>query len=106
MTSHVTSSIASNTSISLTGPLPVANRQKIQDGLDPAVLIDSIATCMAHEEKELCKTGQLAMSFIVETAATVLGSKQRVGITNNTGQGSGSPDMSVYNCYVYGTQIE
>ena len=60
------------------GPLPVANRQKIQDGLDPAVLIDAIATCMAHEEKELCKTGQLAMSFIVETASTVLGSKQRV----------------------------
>ena len=65
----------------LSGPLPVANRQKIQDGLDPAVLIDAIATCMAHEEKELCKTGQLAMSFIVETAATVLGSKQRVGST-------------------------
>ncbi|XP_030846194.1 transformation/transcription domain-associated protein [Strongylocentrotus purpuratus] len=61
------------------GPLPTAHsRQKsLNDNMDPHVLIDAISACMAHEEKELCKTGQLAMTVIVETAAAVMGSKAR-----------------------------
>ena len=59
------------------GPLPVSNR-KTQNGMDALVLMDAIAACMAYEEKELCKTGHLAMSFVVETAAVVMGSKFRV----------------------------
>ncbi|XP_038044323.1 transformation/transcription domain-associated protein-like isoform X2 [Patiria miniata] len=58
------------------GPLPVSN-QKNQTAMDPLVLMDAIASCMAYEEKELCKTGHLAMSFVVETAAVVMGSKYR-----------------------------
>ena len=46
--------------------------------MDPLVLMDAIASCMAYEEKELCKTGHLAMTFVVETAAIVMGSKYRV----------------------------
>nr|XP_054766791.1 transformation/transcription domain-associated protein-like [Lytechinus pictus] len=61
------------------GPLPTAHsRQKsLNDNMDPHVLVDAISACMAHEEKELCKTGQLAMTVIVETAAAVMGSKAR-----------------------------
>ena len=46
--------------------------------MDALVLMDAIAACMAYEEKELCKTGHLAMTFVVETAAVVMGSKFRV----------------------------
>lgn len=49
-------------------------------GLDPHVLIDAIATCMAHEEKELCKPGQVALNVILDTAAAILGSKYRVSL--------------------------
>ncbi|XP_072179557.1 transformation/transcription domain-associated protein-like [Diadema setosum] len=61
------------------GPLPTAHsRQKsLNDNMDPHVLVDAISACMAHEEKELCKTGQLALTVIVETAAAVMGSKAR-----------------------------
>ncbi|XP_070565955.1 transformation/transcription domain-associated protein-like isoform X2 [Ptychodera flava] len=59
------------------GPLPVSNKQHIQQGMDPHVMVDAIAACMAHEEKELCKTGQLAMSLMVDTATAIMGSKER-----------------------------
>ncbi|XP_033101198.1 transformation/transcription domain-associated protein-like isoform X1 [Anneissia japonica] len=59
------------------GPLPISNRYKVQKGMDPHVIIDAIATCMAHTEKELCKTSQVALTFMIDTATSVLGSKER-----------------------------
>ncbi|XP_077870553.1 transformation/transcription domain-associated protein [Saccoglossus kowalevskii] len=59
------------------GPLPISNRQHVQQGMDPHVLVEAIAACMAHEEKELCKTGQLAMSLMIETATAITGSRAR-----------------------------
>ncbi|XP_008557972.1 transformation/transcription domain-associated protein [Microplitis demolitor] len=44
---------------------------------DPLVLMDALATIMGHEEKELCKPGQLALILILETATQILGSKER-----------------------------
>lgn len=46
-------------------------------GMDPSVLVDALAAIMAHEEKELCKVGQLAMLLITENSATVLTSRER-----------------------------
>ncbi|XP_071811547.1 transformation/transcription domain-associated protein-like isoform X3 [Apostichopus japonicus] len=60
------------------GPLPMCHKNiSGSRGLDPHVLIDAIATCMAHEEKELCKPGQVALNVILDTAAAILGSKYR-----------------------------
>ena len=47
------------------------------NGMDPLVLIDALAIIMGHEEKELCKPGHLAMVLILDTAANILGSKER-----------------------------
>ena len=47
-------------------------------GMDPLVMIDALAIIMGHEEKELCKPGHLALVLIHETAAHVLGSKEKV----------------------------
>ncbi|XP_035793214.1 transcription-associated protein 1-like isoform X2 [Anopheles albimanus] len=46
-------------------------------GMDPLVLIDALAEIMGHEEKELCKPGNLAMGLILETATNIMGSKER-----------------------------
>ncbi|KAH3795917.1 hypothetical protein DPMN_149479 [Dreissena polymorpha] len=51
--------------------------------MDTQILIDALAVIMGHEEKELCKPGNLALVLILETATSILGSKERVGI--NTG---------------------
>ncbi|XP_026322829.1 transcription-associated protein 1 isoform X2 [Hyposmocoma kahamanoa] len=48
-----------------------------KEGLDALVLVDAIAVVMGHEEKELCKPGHLALVLMIETAGTVLGSKER-----------------------------
>ncbi|XP_034049033.1 transformation/transcription domain-associated protein isoform X2 [Thalassophryne amazonica] len=50
------------------------NRSK---GMDPLVLIDAIAICMAYEEKELCKIGEVALAVIFDVASIILGSKER-----------------------------
>lgn len=47
-------------------------------GMDPLVLIDAIAICMAYEEKELCKIGEVALAVIFDVATIILGSKDRV----------------------------
>lgn len=49
-------------------------------GMDPLVLIDAIAICMAYEEKELCKIGEVALAVIFDVASIILGSKERVSI--------------------------
>ena len=47
-------------------------------GMDTQILVDALAVIMGHEEKELCKPGTLALVLMVETATTILGSKERV----------------------------
>lgn len=56
------------------GPFP--SKQNI-DGIDPMVLVDALAVGMGHEEKELCKPGQLCIGIIIDTCTIVLGSKER-----------------------------
>ncbi|XP_028408078.1 transformation/transcription domain-associated protein-like isoform X2 [Dendronephthya gigantea] len=51
------------------GSKPSTNPQ----GADVHVLIDAIASVMMLEEKELCKTGELAISVMHETASLIMG---------------------------------
>lgn len=37
--------------------------------MDPLVLIDSIAECMAYEEKELCQIGNIAIGLVIDVAS-------------------------------------
>lgn len=63
----------------ITGPFPVSSEKQAKlTGMDPQVLIDALAVIMGHEEKELCKPGHLALVLLHETAATILGSKEKV----------------------------
>jgi transformation/transcription domain-associated protein len=55
----------------------MTSKQANLRGMDPLVLIDSLAVIMGHEEKELCKPGHLALVLILETAINILGSKQK-----------------------------
>jgi len=55
----------------------MTSKQANLKGMDPLVLIDSLAVIMGHEEKELCKPGHLALVLILETAINILGSKQK-----------------------------
>ncbi|GFG36813.1 hypothetical protein Cfor_08647 [Coptotermes formosanus] len=59
------------------GPFSMTSKQANLKGMDPLVLIDSLAVIMGHEEKELCKPGHLALVLILETAINILGSKQK-----------------------------
>lgn len=59
------------------GPFPHKHSYQINNGLDPLILIDSLAIIMGHEEKELCKPGHLAMVLILETATNIMGNKER-----------------------------
>lgn len=52
---------------------PRPNRQV---ALDPLVLVDALAVIMGHEERELCKPGQLGLVLIVDTATDLLGSRE------------------------------
>ncbi|XP_017462467.1 PREDICTED: transcription-associated protein 1 [Rhagoletis zephyria] len=58
------------------GPFPYKHYHSSQ-GVDPLVLIDALSICMGHEEKELCKPGHLCMELILETASTIMGTKER-----------------------------
>ncbi|XP_043599030.1 transformation/transcription domain-associated protein isoform X1 [Bombus pyrosoma] len=59
------------------GPFCLTGRQVRMQGQDPLVLIDALAVIMGHEEKELYKSGHLALVLILETATNILGSKER-----------------------------
>ncbi|XP_069681279.1 transformation/transcription domain-associated protein isoform X3 [Periplaneta americana] len=59
------------------GAFSMTSKQSNLKGMDPLVLIDSLAVIMGHEEKELCKAGHLALVLILETAINILGSKQK-----------------------------
>lgn len=58
------------------GPFPYKQYYNI-NGIDPLVLVDALAVCMGHEEKELCRPGQLCIGLILDTTANILGSKER-----------------------------
>lgn len=65
------------------GPFMAAYKQSLhsnklnQANMDPLVLIDALVQIMGHEEKELCKVGQLASVLIIEAASTILTSRER-----------------------------
>lgn len=56
----------------------MSEKQNKLQGMDTQILIDALAVIMGHEEKELCKPGNLALVLILDTATTILGSKERV----------------------------
>ncbi|XP_034140404.1 transcription-associated protein 1 isoform X2 [Drosophila guanche] len=58
------------------GPFPQKGYQA-SSGIDPMVLIDALASCMGHEEKELCKPGIACMGIILDTATNIMGNKER-----------------------------
>jgi len=51
---------------------------QLLDSMDVYVLIDALAVVMGHEEKELCRLGQMAIALVLDTAITVVGNKDRV----------------------------
>ncbi|XP_023247442.1 transformation/transcription domain-associated protein [Copidosoma floridanum] len=59
------------------GPFCLANTPNKLQGLDPLVLVDALATIIGHEDKDLCKPGNMALVLILETATSILGSKER-----------------------------
>ncbi|KAL5007444.1 hypothetical protein ScPMuIL_016250 [Solemya velum] len=59
------------------GPFPVGEKQNKLHGMDTQILIDALAVIMGHEEKELCKLGTVALVWILDTATSILGSKER-----------------------------
>ncbi|EZA54681.1 Transformation/transcription domain-associated protein [Ooceraea biroi] len=54
-----------------------AERDVRMQGQDPLVLIDAITVIMAHDERELYRSGYLALVLILDTATNILGSKER-----------------------------
>lgn len=46
-------------------------------GMDPLVIVDALVAIMGHEEKELSNGGMFAICRILETANTLMGSKER-----------------------------
>ncbi|XP_037947653.1 transcription-associated protein 1 isoform X2 [Teleopsis dalmanni] len=58
------------------GPFPYKHCN-LSNCIDPMVLIDALAVCMGHEEKELCKPGTLCMGIILETATNIMGNRER-----------------------------
>ena len=82
----------------LSGPFPLSGeKQSRLQGMDPQVLVDALAVIMGHEEKELCKPGNLALMLILDIATTFLGSRERVSATGATRAQSGSRMGGVVN---------
>lgn len=60
---------------------PLLNSDKTETcsfGMDPFVLIDSMANVMSFEDKELLKPARVALTTILNTATVIMGSKARV----------------------------
>ena len=47
--------------------------------MDVHIIIDSIADVMSHEDKDLCKTGELAIKILYETITIVVDDRLKVG---------------------------
>lgn len=45
--------------------------------MDVYVLLEAIAKCVASEEKELYRIAELALTFVVDTAATIIGDREK-----------------------------
>ncbi|CAH1997935.1 unnamed protein product [Acanthoscelides obtectus] len=58
------------------GAFAYTPKRNKQVTLDPLVLVDALAIIMGHEERELCKPGHLGLVLIVDTASTLLGSRE------------------------------
>lgn len=63
------------------------------------VLVDALAIIMGHEERELCKPGHLGLVLIVDTASTLLGSRELVNTSSHP-----SP-KHLTNTFLSGVQI-
>ena len=46
--------------------------------MDVHIIIDSIADVMSHEDKDLCKIGELAISILYETMSVIMEDKLKV----------------------------
>ena len=46
--------------------------------MDVYVLLDAIAKCVSAEEKELCRIAELALTFMVDSACTIVGDRDKV----------------------------
>ena len=55
----------------------LSHTHRAQDVLDVYVLFDAIAACISLEEKDLCKIGQLALGMVIDTAATIVGDREK-----------------------------
>lgn len=47
------------------------------DTMDVYVLLDALAKCVSSEEKELCRIAELALTFVLDTATTIIGDKDK-----------------------------
>ena len=57
--------------------LYVRATHRAQDVMDVYVLFDAITACISSDEKELCKIGQLALGMVIDTAATIVGDREK-----------------------------
>jgi len=60
---------------------PLVNSEKNERcsfGMDPLVLIDSLAIILSYQEKELLTPAKLALTIILKTTTIIMGSKERV----------------------------
>jgi transformation/transcription domain-associated protein len=55
----------------------LSHTHRAQDVLDVYVLLDAFAACISSEEKDLCKIGQLALGMVIDTAATIVGDREK-----------------------------
>ncbi|KAF7489783.1 Transformation/transcription domain-associated protein [Sarcoptes scabiei] len=59
------------------GPIHTSGRIVKLHGMDPLVLIDALTSTMGQEEQELGKPCRFLICIIIDTAVTILGSKER-----------------------------
>ena len=55
----------------------VCPTDRAQNVMDVYVLFDAITTCIASDEKDLCKIGQLGLGMVIDTAATIVGDREK-----------------------------
>ena len=46
--------------------------------MDVYVILDAIVKCVSAEEKELCRIAELALTFMVDSASTIVGDREKV----------------------------
>lgn len=53
-------------------------QSRLEGGMDVIVLIDALAAVMGHEKKDVSRVIVPSLILIIDTATTLLGSKERV----------------------------